>query len=244
MTQSVVMTTSWDDGHPLDLRVADLLAKHGLTGTFYVPLETSFPVVTREQIRELAHEFEVGAHTVHHIELTTVRDSVARFEIVESKRRLEEITGKRSAMFCFPKGRFYKKHLGMIRESGLQGARTVELLSLEKPLNVEGVALMSTTIQAHSHDVSDYARNCVRRGRAQNLLHLLRAGGRNNWETVATGLLRKGCERGGIFHLWGHSWEVDAFGQWETLERVLRLMSQLAKRGSCVTNAEICRYAS
>jgi hypothetical protein len=33
------ITTSWDDGHPSDLRLADLLHKHSLRGTFYVPPE-------------------------------------------------------------------------------------------------------------------------------------------------------------------------------------------------------------
>lgn len=32
-----VVTSSWDDGHPLDLRVADLLARCGVKGTYYVP---------------------------------------------------------------------------------------------------------------------------------------------------------------------------------------------------------------
>ena len=30
------ITTSWDDGHTLDLRLADLLDKYDLRGTFYV----------------------------------------------------------------------------------------------------------------------------------------------------------------------------------------------------------------
>ena len=38
MKPSTCITTSWDDGHPLDLRVAELLAKYGLQGTFYVPM--------------------------------------------------------------------------------------------------------------------------------------------------------------------------------------------------------------
>ena len=28
-------------------------------------------------------------------------------------------------------------------------------------------------------------------------------------------------EQGGVYHLWGHSWEVDARGDWGRLERVL-----------------------
>ena len=33
-----ILTTSLDDGHPLDLKLADLLAKYCVPGTFYIPL--------------------------------------------------------------------------------------------------------------------------------------------------------------------------------------------------------------
>lgn len=243
MSRELVMTTSWDDGHPLDLRVAELLSKHGLTGTFYVPFETGHPVLSEQHVRELARNFEIGAHTVHHVELPTVPDSLARAEMYESKQRLEEITATRCDTFCFPRGRFCKRHLGMVRELGFRGVRTVELLSLDCPIRVEGVALIPTTVQAHSHRLSDYARNCVSRRQTVRLLHSLRACANNDWESIATRLLGRAYDRGGVFHLWGHSWEIDAAGQWEALDRVLALMGQVAKRVACVTNSEVCRHA-
>jgi len=30
------------------------------------------------------------------------------------------------------------------------------------------------------------------------------------------------CNRGGIFHLWGHSWEIEEFGGWALLDDFLR----------------------
>lgn len=243
MIPVLAMTTSWDDGHPLDLRVAELLAKHGLSGTFYIPLEIRDPVMSRRQVNELVREFEVGAHTVHHVELPTVSDFVAAAEIRDSKRRLEEITGIQCDTFCFPKGRFQRKHLEMVRESGFRGVRTVELLSLEKPLNVQGIALIPTTVQAYSHGLSAYVRNSLRR-RGRNLFHVFKAGRHKSWESVANRLLERACSKGGVFHLWGHSWEIDRFGQWKALDRVLHLMSQMRKRAACMTNKDICRYAS
>ena len=32
-----IITTSWDDGHPLDFKLAELLNKYNLKGTFYIP---------------------------------------------------------------------------------------------------------------------------------------------------------------------------------------------------------------
>jgi len=48
----------------------------------------------------------------------------------------------------------------------------------------------------------------------------------------------KVMEDGGIFHLWGHSWEVDGHGDWEKLEDVLRYISR--KKGvRYVVNGEL-----
>src|SRR5436190_13479271 len=87
------ITTSWDDGHPLDLRVAELLAKYDLRGTFYVPRSAERGTMTAAQIRELSGAFEVGAHTLHHVVLTRAPEAQARQEIAGSKSWLEDLTG-------------------------------------------------------------------------------------------------------------------------------------------------------
>lgn len=243
MTKQFVMTTSWDDGNPLDLRIAELLSKYGLAGTFYVPFETGHPILSPVQVRNLAAVFEVGAHTVHHVELPDVPDSVAEGEIRDSKRQVEGVTGRNCETFCFPKGRFSKRHLPMLRDAGFRGARTVELLSLKRPVSIGGLAVIPTTVQAYPHETFGYLRNSVRRGKLANSLHFLRSCEKGTWESLAVQALTKACEDGGIFHLWGHSWEIEAAGQWATLERVLALMGQFRPLAACVTNAEVCRYA-
>ena len=78
------VTTSWDDGHPLDLRVAELLAKSGLTGTFYVPRSSQKPVMNRSQIRELSNSFEIGAHTLEHVMIDRLsdREAASSFQVL------------------------------------------------------------------------------------------------------------------------------------------------------------------
>jgi len=244
MTREFVMTTSWDDGSPLDLRVAELLSKYGLTGTFYVPFETGHPILSPVQVRALAAVFEVGAHTVHHVELPDVPNAIAHSEIRDSKHRLEEVTGRECETFCFPKGRFSKRHLPMLRDAGFRGARTVELLSLKRPVSINGLAMIPTTVQAYSHETFEYVRNSVRRRKLTNTLHFLRICGSETWEHLAVRALMKACEDGGVFHLWGHSWEIEAAGQWATFEGVLALMGRFKARGVCVTNAGVCCYAA
>jgi peptidoglycan/xylan/chitin deacetylase (PgdA/CDA1 family) len=231
------ITTSWDDGHPSDFRVADLLAKHGLRGTFYVPRTAETATLSAARVRDLAGSFEVGGHTVNHVVLTEASDERARQEIAESKAWLEDTTGRPCPMFCPPKGKFARRHLEMIRAAGYRGVRTVELLSLDRPRTTAGLMLMPTTVQAHPHGVGAYARNLARRAAGRNLWLWLLHGRTTDWLTLARRLLARAVRRGGVFHLWGHSWELDATGQWGRLDDALRLMGEFSSHAA--TNGEV-----
>lgn len=34
-----IVTTSWDDGHPSDLKLAELLKRYDVPATFYIPID-------------------------------------------------------------------------------------------------------------------------------------------------------------------------------------------------------------
>ena len=111
------ITTSWDDGNPSDLRVAELLIKHGLRGTFYVPMTAETGTMTATQIRELSSAFEIGGHTIHHVALTQLTKEGAWREIAGSKSLLEDTIGRPCRMFCPPTGAYSRLHLDMIRSA-------------------------------------------------------------------------------------------------------------------------------
>jgi glycosyltransferase involved in cell wall biosynthesis/peptidoglycan/xylan/chitin deacetylase (PgdA/CDA1 family) len=234
------ITTSWDDGHPLDLRIAELLAKHGLRGTFYVPLENTRSTLSPVQVRDLSSAFEIGAHTFHHLVLTTLTSDRARAEIVQSKARLEEITGKPCKVFCFPKGRYANAHIEMLNETGFTGARTVELLSFNRPRAERGIAIMPTTLQACPNPMFTYVRNAVKRFRFKALWNLLLHRHGTDWAATALALLDHAQESGGVFHLWGHSWEIEEYQQWQALDRVFAAMAEYNGPATCVANSELC----
>jgi len=233
------MTTSWDDGHPLDLRIAELLTKHGLRGTFYVPLENMRPTLFPDQIKNLSSAFEIGAHTVHHSTLTTLSKERARTEITESKHRLEEITGKSCSAFCFPRGRYAEVHLKMLGDAGYTSVRTVELLSLAHPRPHNGLVIIPTTLQAYPHSSVAYLRNAIKRFRYVALRNLFYHGSGSDWASAAISLLHYAQTTGGVFHLWGHSWEIEDSQQWEALDRVLAAMAEVRRCTPCVTNSEL-----
>jgi hypothetical protein len=58
------------------------------------------------------------------------------------------------------------------------------------------------------------------------------------WDRLAIAMFDQVVVDGGVFHLWGHSWEIDRNGDWDRLARVL---AHLGGRGdvSYVTNGEL-----
>lgn len=233
-------TTSWDDGHPLDLRIADLLFKYGLRGTFYVPMQTERGVLTPAQIRELSTAFEIGAHGVHHVDLTNLPAPTAHHEIVAAKHHVEDLTGKPCLMFCFPYGKYRRQHLTFARDAGYVGVRTTELLSLAFPRRASGIFVMPTTIQATPHSMWAYLRNASKRLAWGSLANCARHVPGSTWERTARSFVSVLNRRGGVFHLWGHAWEVEEQGQWRRLEDVLRHLAGRAESLMTATNAELC----
>ncbi len=79
------------------------------------------------QIKRLHDEgMEIGAHTVNHPILAVLGEQQARAEIVNGKRRLEEITGAPVTLFAYPNGKpgrdYGPRDVRLVRESGFAAA--------------------------------------------------------------------------------------------------------------------------
>jgi peptidoglycan-N-acetylglucosamine deacetylase len=85
----VIVTTSWDDEHPLDLKVADLLNHYGIKGTFYVPLHHKRNLnIGPVLLRELTEYFEIGAHGLNHMKPTQLDERLLHDEIHQPNMEL------------------------------------------------------------------------------------------------------------------------------------------------------------
>lgn len=257
---SAMITTSWDDGHPADLRLADLLETYRIPATFYIPQADRLlgqAVLSVAQLRQFADRgFEIGAHTMNHTVLTTVPDDVARREIIDSKKYIADATGRDCVMFCPPVGRFTPAHAEMIRDAGYSGFRTVEMWSTDTPRprkqnrprkspNQTGgpdLVEMPTTIQAQPQPAVSIARNLLKRRAVANAWLYIKHGrsAAGDWPAQAAALLDHALATGGVFHLWGHSWELESYDQWDRLEAVLTQLRDAADRATLATNAEVC----
>ena len=226
------VTTSWDDGHELDLRLAHELATHGVAGTFYVaPRCREIPQtkrLTSSALRELADGFEIGGHTLTHPRLPSLSVDNARREIVEGKDALEEVVGRPVTSFCYPYGAYADEHRDIVRSAGFILARTVERFCSGLP---DDLFEMGTTTHAYRHLV-DGVQICRR---ARSLRHA--AGMWRNWDLLGRKLFAETQARGGVFHLWGHSWEIDANDDWPRLQNIL---DEIANQDAVfLTNGEL-----
>ena len=213
-----VVTTSWDDGDPLDLRMAELLAKYGVKGTFYVPLRHQRPVIDRFQMADLlALGMEIGSHTLTHTILT--QSQVAFQEMLQSRLRLEDILGIEVQAFAYPKGRFNPALAAGAAAAGYRLARTTIAFRTEAQFNP---FLMPTSFQFFPHSCLTHIKHSLREG---NLVGLAR------WCTLwrmttdvarlARLALHTVLKAGGILHIWGHTLDIERCGLWGALEGVL-----------------------
>jgi hypothetical protein len=132
----------------------------------------------------------------------------------------------------------------MVSDIGFCGARSTELLSLQRPeANNNGLYVIPTTIQAFPHRPAAYFRNVLKRMRLGALRNLVHAARLASWPEVAELLLNWAATAGGVFHLWGHSWEIGEMGQWQELDQVLAAISRSGNRSEMVTNTELCHHA-
>src|SRR6476661_10407340 len=121
-----VFSCSLDDGHPSDMKTAEILHKRGMKGTFYIPIRNreGGEVLSNSQIRQIGNEFEVGSHTYDHCYLKNVSLEDARYQVVQGKNHLEDILQRQVTGFCYPGGKYGPEHIKVVQSAGFHYART------------------------------------------------------------------------------------------------------------------------
>jgi len=221
-----IVTTSWDDGYPKDLKVAEMLSSRGLMGTFYIPIHgvNGKSVLDRTAIRNLAtHGFEIGGHGYSHRNFPDLPPDELYQDVKLSVQILQDILDDSVHMFCYPNGRCDKSVIRVLKEAGLQGCRTTRMLHT----NIDFSPFeMPVTLQAYPHPAIAYFKNLAK---DQNVHALWRyipsVCSSANWIDLGRTLFDIVMREGGIWHLYGHSWEIEELGLWSALEEMLDYIS-------------------
>jgi peptidoglycan/xylan/chitin deacetylase (PgdA/CDA1 family) len=131
---------SFDDGYTDNLtNAAPILQRYGFHATCYVVagsigghnawdseiLSVEKPVMDEVAIGQwLDAGHEIGSHTMTHPQLSKLDRERAAYEISESRRQLQRVTGTAVEHFCYPFGDHDEQTVELVREAGYLSAVT------------------------------------------------------------------------------------------------------------------------
>lgn len=207
----MILLASWDDGARTDLRMAELMQKYNIPTIFYWPSmlgkhknpgkAKSF--LSIDECKELAKTFEIGSHSMTHQFMNKLDIARVTNEIHESRRVWQDHTGQPIDSFAYPKDSYGNLTRVLVKGAGYKSARTNNVASLTP--GDDPFATKCTLQIAINRLEYDY----------------------KSWVLFADEMIEKITEDS-IFHIFGCSWEVEEYGEWERLEDLLkRLVERL-----------------
>lgn len=118
---------SFDDGYLSDYTVAlPTLRRYHWPGVLNLLVKNIQPGdITSWQVRRLiAAGWEIDAHTLTHVDLTTVGAAQLQREVAGSREELRRRFGQPVSFFCYPAGKYDPQVVAAVRSAGYLGATT------------------------------------------------------------------------------------------------------------------------
>lgn len=200
-----VLTLSYDDAVVQDVRLMDILNRHGLKGTFnintgcYYPEDKERPESKHMRMRrseavtlytDSGHEVAVHAFTHPHLEWLTSQDMIQ--EIMEDRRNIEKEYGVIARGMAYPYGTYNDMVIDVLEKCGIVYARTVQ--STEKFIFPANWLTLHPTCHHDNPRLMELARQ------------------------FAEDLKPRNPNECWMFYLWGHSYEFANNDNWNVIE--------------------------
>ena len=190
----------WDDGVSSDVRVADILRKHGARASFNLNAglhqakrasswrykDTDVQRLGWDEMKDVYDGFTIANHSLTHPSLTKIPLDQARREVAEGRERLQQFFGQPVTGFVYPNGVYNNEVMAVIREAGHVYARTAQ--NIEHPFPPE--------------DAMAFHPCC----------HFLAGDFWSRYEKA---------KAGGVFYFWGHSYEIISESMWAAFEQTI-----------------------
>ena len=224
------ISTSWDDGHPFDMKVSDMLLKYKIPGIFYIPgINPERNIMKKKDIYELSQLHKIGSHTYNHQYLHKISLDNVYDEVKDGRDYLESLTGKEIPDFCYPGG-FYNKNIEDVIKPIVNNARTTRIFSLQD----QDVFSKHTSIHLAERGLRSQTLNAIVNAYYPLKFNLLK----NIWSEKSiyeiTSLLILDCMRypevDFNIHIWGHSWEIDQYNSWNKLEDLFNFIYNINEK--------------
>ena len=128
-----VLTLSYDDGKVPDKRLLAILGEYNLKGTFNInsglehndfknAYEERIPL---SEVKDLYSGHEVAAHTLHHPTIARCPKEQMVLELIEDRRKLEEVMGVTVRGLAYPNGSYSDDVVDAMKACGYVYGRTV-----------------------------------------------------------------------------------------------------------------------
>jgi hypothetical protein len=146
-----------------------------------------------------------------------------RTEVIRCRSLLEESADQHISMFCYPNGKYDSATLKSVREAGYLGARTTRMLRTDAGNDRFEIP---TTVQAYPHPEVSYLKNAAKGRNYRSLLkHVLPVFTATSWIQLGMRMFDYVLAHGGVWHLYGHSWELEDYRLWNELRTLLDYVS-------------------
>lgn len=201
------VTFSYDDGVEQDRRLIALFNKYGMKATFnqnsgiqtradmFIQGNIVIHRMNQKDMRELYKGHEIASHTLTHANLKGLDEETVYNEISTDIRNLEAFYEQKIAGFVFPFGTYDESAFRILKECGIQYART--------PGETHGFALQSDLLRfkpSFHHADADIMSGIDR-------------------------FLNMDTEEPQLLYIWGHSYEFDVDDNWEYMESILKKLA-------------------
>jgi peptidoglycan/xylan/chitin deacetylase (PgdA/CDA1 family) len=154
----------WDDGDVDDIRLVEILRKHGAKATFNINPggwtserrmahrfkgEYSVYRLTLDEMPDVYHGFCIGGHTMTHPFLNKIDPQWALAELVECKRYIEKHFGQSDCGMAYPCGAYNDQVKALVQDAGYLYSRTTKNVDLR--LNTDNPMALHT----HCHFLAE-----------------------------------------------------------------------------------------
>jgi hypothetical protein len=184
------LVLSYDDGRDADRRLVDCFNRYGLKGTFHLNSgRLGLPGnITAEEVPTLFQGHEISSHTVNHPHLPLIGGEAIVSEIMEDRKRLEELAGYPVKGMSYPYGTYNDRVVAILEACGMEYSRTV--------VSTGGFSLPSDPLR--------WPATCHHNDRLLERTE--------QFLTIPTY-----CGPA-LFYVWGHSYEFNNGNNWELME--------------------------
>lgn len=191
---SKALTMSYDDGQKHDIRLAGLFDQYGIRGTFHLnsAMLNAPGFLTNDDVRAIARNHEISAHSVTHPHLDRLPLPMVVEELLEDRRRLEQLVDYPIRGMSYPYGSYSAAIIPPLQTAGIEYSRTVvSIRQFDVPL-----------------DFMEWHPTCHHKDELEGI-----------WERFTT---EGPSQKFRLCYVWGHSFEFERQNNWELIEAFCR----------------------